>query len=117
VSLYRSSLLLVALQGWVHYFTGLMTSQSSAQQQQQQVQQEQLQQQQQQLRRSQSELMQQQWKVDRRVGCISIAMWLGTAVRVWSFLSLWENMQSVVAMSTSRWTGVFFGHWYRTRRR
>jgi hypothetical protein len=44
---------------------------------------------------------QQQWRVDRRIGCISIAMWLGTAVRVYSALTVWENLQSVAAMLSS----------------
>lgn len=44
---------------------------------------------------------QQQWQADRRIGMISIAMWIGTALRVLPFLNFWENMQSVVAISTS----------------
>jgi hypothetical protein len=45
---------------------------------------------------------QQQWQADRRIGMISIAMWIGTAMRVLPFLTFWENMQSVVAISTSK---------------
>lgn len=45
---------------------------------------------------------QQQWQSDRRIGMISIAMWLGTAFRVLLFLTFWENMQSVAAILTSK---------------
>jgi hypothetical protein len=45
---------------------------------------------------------QQQWQSDRRIGLISIAMWLGTAMRVWSLLKFWENMQSVAAITSSK---------------
>jgi hypothetical protein len=39
--------------------------------------------------------------LDRRMGIISLLMWLGTAVRVYPLLSLWENLQSVSAMVVS----------------
>lgn len=45
---------------------------------------------------------QQQHLLDRRVGLISIAMWLGTAVRVYTALTLLENIQSLIAMTTSK---------------
>lgn len=41
---------------------------------------------------------QQAWRLDRRVGLISIAMWAGTAVRVWTQLTPYQNAQSVSAM-------------------
>lgn len=38
---------------------------------------------------------------DRRVGLISLSMWMGTAVRVYSLLSFSENAQSASAMIIS----------------
>jgi hypothetical protein len=45
--------------------------------------------------------------LDRRMGITSLLMWLGTAVRVYPLLSLWENLQSVSAMVVSKWQAVF----------
>jgi hypothetical protein len=44
--------------------------------------------------------------LNRRMGIISLLMWLGTAVRVYPLLSVWENLQSLSAMVVSKWQAV-----------